>query len=80
MEIIADIEKYMGNAPYVSIPDRKEAIEYAVSHAEEGDIVLLAGKGHEKYQLINGKKEPFCERDILLAAAEKLMMSNASNV
>lgn len=80
MEIIADIEKYMGNAPYVSIPDRKEAIEYAVSRAEEGDIVLLAGKGHEKYQLINGKKEPFCERDILLAAAEKLMMSNASNV
>ena len=75
MDIIADIEKYMQNAPYVAIPDRKEAIEYVVSHAEEGDIVLLAGKGHEKYQLINGKKEPFCERDILLNAAEKLLLS-----
>ena len=75
MDIIADIEKYMQNAPYVSIPDRKKAIEYVVSHAEKGDIVLLAGKGHEKYQLVNGKKEPFCEKDILLAAAEKLVLS-----
>ena len=80
MNIIADIEKHMGDAAYVSIPDRKEAIEYAVMHAEEGDIVLLAGKGHEKYQLINGKKEPFCERDILLAAAEKLALADTSNI
>ena len=80
MNIISDIEKYMDDAAYVSIPDRKEAIEYAVTHAEHGDIVLLAGKGHEKYQLINGKKEPFCERDILLAAAEKLMLADASNI
>jgi UDP-N-acetylmuramoyl-L-alanyl-D-glutamate--2,6-diaminopimelate ligase len=75
MDVIADIERYMQNAPYVAIPDRKEALEYVVSHAEEGDIVLLAGKGHETYQLVNGKKEPFCERDILLAAAEKLLLT-----
>ena len=75
MDVIADIERYMQNVPYVAIPDRKEAIEYVVSHAEEGDIVLLAGKGHETYQLVNGKKEPFCERDILLAAAEKLLLT-----
>ena len=80
LDIIADIERYMQNAPYAVIPDRKEAIEYAVSIAEEGDIVLLAGKGHETYQLINGKKEPFCEREILTAAAEKLSLSNISNV
>ena len=80
LDIIADIEKYMQNAPYAVIPDRKEAIEYAVAHAEEGDIVLLAGKGHETYQLINGKKEPFCERDILVAAAEKLALSEVSNL
>ena len=79
LDIIADIERYMQNAPYAVIPDRKEAIEYAVSIAEEGDIVLLAGKGHETYQLIDGKKEPFCEREIL-AAAEKLALSNTSNV
>ena len=80
LDIIADIERYMQNAPYAVIPDRKEAIEYAVSIAEEGDIVLLAGKGHEMYQLINGKKEPFCEREILTAAAERLSLSNISNV
>lgn len=80
LAIIADIEKYMQDAPYTVIPDRKEAIEYAVSHAEEGDIVLLAGKGHETYQLIDGKKQPFCEREILLAAAEKLALSNASQI
>lgn len=80
LDIIADIERYMQNAPYAVIPDRKEAIEYAVSIAEEGDIVLLAGKGHEAYQLINGKKEPFCEREILTAAAAKLSLANTSNI
>ena len=79
LDIIADIERYMQNAPYAVIPDRKEAIEYAVSIAEEGDIVLLAGKGHETYQLVGGKKEPFCEREILVAAAEKLALSDLSN-
>ncbi len=80
LDIIADIERYMQNTSYAVIPDRKEAIAYAVAHAEEGDIVLLAGKGHETYQLVNGKKEPFCERKILVAAAEKLSLSQASNV
>ena len=80
LDIIADIERYMQNAPYAVIPDRKEAIEYAVSIAEEGDIVLLAGKGHETYQLVGGKKEPFCERAILTAAAEKLALSDVSNI
>ncbi|MBQ2989585.1 MAG: UDP-N-acetylmuramoyl-L-alanyl-D-glutamate--2,6-diaminopimelate ligase [Clostridia bacterium] len=80
LDVIADIEKYMQNAPYAVIPDRKEAIEYAVAHAEEGDIVLLAGKGHENYQLIDGKKQPFCEREILLAAAEKIMTADAAGV
>lgn len=50
---------------FVAIPDRKEAIEYAVRIAERGDIVLLAGKGHEKYQLIDGKNHYFCEREII---------------
>lgn len=54
---------------YVAIPDRREAIRYAVHHAREGDMVLLAGKGHEDYQLIGNRREPFCEREILLAAA-----------
>ncbi len=70
-KIIADIAKqYTDKESYISIPDRKRAIEYAVEYAEAGDIVLLAGKGHEDYQLINGRREPFCEREIILNASE----------
>ena len=74
-DIIRDIEKHMNGAPHISIPDRKEAIEYAVSMAKEGDIVLFAGKGHENYQLIDGKKLPFSEKDLILAAADKISIS-----
>ncbi len=74
-DIIADIEKHLGDAPHIAIPDRKEAIEYAVSMASEGDIVLFAGKGHETYQLIDGKKLPFSEKDCILKAAEKISVS-----
>ncbi len=51
--------------PYVKFVDRREAVEYAYRNAEKGDIVLLAGKGHETYQLIEGIKHPFSERKIL---------------
>jgi UDP-N-acetylmuramoyl-L-alanyl-D-glutamate--2,6-diaminopimelate ligase len=55
--------------PRIGIVDRAEAIEYAVRMARAGDIVLLAGKGHEDYQLIGTEKIPFSEREILLKAA-----------
>jgi len=51
--------------PYEVIIDREEAVRRAVSMAEAGDIVLFAGKGHERYQLVRGEKVPFCERDII---------------
>lgn len=57
--------QYDDSSQYISIPDRRKAIEYAIEIANDGDIVLLAGKGHERYQLINGKNEYFCEREIL---------------
>lgn len=57
--------QYSNPDSYISIPDRAEAIRYACSVAQNGDIVLLAGKGHERYQLINGKKQYFCEREII---------------
>ncbi len=50
---------------YVSIMDRKEAIKTACSIAEEGDIILVAGKGHEKYQEIKGVKYPFDDKKVV---------------
>lgn len=47
------------------IQDRKEAIKMAVSFAQKGDIILVAGKGHEHYQEINGIKHPFNDAEIL---------------
>lgn len=47
---------------YVIIPDRAEAIHYAVKNAEKGDIIILAGKGHEEYMKVKGEKLPFSER------------------
>lgn len=76
-QIIDEIAiQYDENSPYVSIPDRKEAIEYALEIAQDGDIVLLAGKGHEKYQLINGKNEYFCEREIIENLVSKIKTIN----
>jgi UDP-N-acetylmuramoyl-L-alanyl-D-glutamate--2,6-diaminopimelate ligase len=49
----------------LAIPDRREAIKTAVRLAREGDIVLVAGKGHEAYQEIEGKKYPFDDREVL---------------
>jgi UDP-N-acetylmuramoyl-L-alanyl-D-glutamate--2,6-diaminopimelate ligase len=69
-QIIADMEAGLNTAAkrkYISILDRKEAIQAAVEFARPEDIVLVAGKGHEKYQDINGVKHPFDDKAILLA-------------
>ncbi len=50
---------------YTVVPDRKEAIKMAVKLAQTGDIVLVAGKGHEKYQEINGVKYEFDDKEVL---------------
>jgi UDP-N-acetylmuramoyl-L-alanyl-D-glutamate--2,6-diaminopimelate ligase len=52
----------------LEIPDRRQAIKTAVAMAQRGDIILLAGKGHEKYQDINGVKHPFDDKEELVAA------------
>jgi len=49
------------SADYEVILDRYDAIKEAISYARKGDIVLIAGKGHEKYQVIGEKKIPFCD-------------------
>ncbi|MCR5255090.1 MAG: UDP-N-acetylmuramoyl-L-alanyl-D-glutamate--2,6-diaminopimelate ligase [Acetatifactor sp.] len=62
-DIITGIEKTGGQ--YVAITDRKEAIAYAIENGRKGDIVVLAGKGHEDYQEIRGVKYPMDERDLI---------------
>lgn len=65
--IIDDIKIGIGKTQgqYVEIADRKDAIRYAIQHGEEGDVIVLAGKGHEDYQEIKGKKYPMDERVLI---------------
>ena len=67
LDIIADIKTGIGktDGAYVEICDRKEAIRYAITHGKEGDIIVLAGKGHEDYQEIKGVKYPMDERVLI---------------
>lgn len=69
-DIAAAFEGYA--TPYRKISDRAEAIREAVAMTRAGDILVLAGKGHENYQLIGNEKIPFCEREILLDAMRVL--------
>ena len=66
-DIIADIKVGMAKTQgqFVEIPDRREAIAWCLDHAQPGDIVVLAGKGHEDYQEIQGVKRPFDERVVI---------------
>jgi UDP-N-acetylmuramoyl-L-alanyl-D-glutamate--2,6-diaminopimelate ligase len=75
LEIIRDMETGLNTAAkrkYLSIVDRKEAIKTAVSLANPEDIVLVAGKGHEKYQEIKAKKYPFDDKQVLKEMFELL--------
>ncbi|MCR5399377.1 MAG: UDP-N-acetylmuramoyl-L-alanyl-D-glutamate--2,6-diaminopimelate ligase [Lachnospiraceae bacterium] len=69
-DIVTGIEKTDGN--YVTIADRKEAIKYAITHGEPGDIIVLAGKGHEDYQEIKGVKYPMDERVLISQILEEI--------
>ncbi len=66
-EIMDDIETGIKktDGKYIMIIDRKEAIAYAISHAQDGDVIVLAGKGHEDYQEIRGNKYPMDERELI---------------
>ena len=67
-DIIKDMEQGLSSSAkrkYINIVDRKEAIKAAVSFAQPGDIILVAGKGHEKYQEIKGIKHDFDDKKIL---------------
>ena len=68
-DIVTGIEKTAGK--YITICDRKEAIAYVIEHGEPGDIIVLAGKGHEDYQEIEGVHYPMDERVIIREILQK---------
>lgn len=69
--IIQDMEEGVKGLSYVKIVDRKEAIHYAIQHASEGDVVLIAGKGHETYQIIGDKINDFDDRMVASEAVQE---------
>ena len=74
LDIIEDIKTGISKTTgkHVDIPDRKEAIKYAIKNAQNGDIIVLAGKGHEDYQEIKGVKYPMDERVLIKEVVKEL--------
>lgn len=68
-DIIIGISKTDGT--YIEIIDRKEAFRYAIMHAQPGDVIVLAGKGHEDYQEIKGVKYHMDERELIREVLEE---------
>jgi UDP-N-acetylmuramoyl-L-alanyl-D-glutamate--2,6-diaminopimelate ligase len=69
-DIVSGVD--MGKTNFITITDRKEAIEYALSHAKEGDTILLAGKGHENYIDDKNGKRYFSEKEIVENFTERI--------
>ena len=74
MDIIEDIKVGIAktDGKYVVVPNRKNAIKYCIENAEDGDIIVLAGKGHEDYQEIKGVKYHMDERELIAENLEEL--------
>ncbi|WP_071395431.1 UDP-N-acetylmuramoyl-L-alanyl-D-glutamate--2,6-diaminopimelate ligase [Bacillus tuaregi] len=71
--ILREMEAGVSGRKYTSIIDRKQAIEYAVNEATQGDVILIAGKGHETYQLIGKEVLDFDDRLVAKEAIEEKM-------
>ena len=72
--IIEDIKTGIGrtDGEYVTIIDRADAVRYALEHYQKGDVIVLAGKGHEDYQEIRGVKHHMDEVELVEAARRAL--------
>lgn len=79
-DILSDIKKSIEptKGKYIEIPDRREAITYAVAHAEKGDMIAIIGKGHEDYQEINGVRTHFLDREVVDEAVKELQAKQES--
>ena len=80
-DIIDDIKTGIGrtDGKYVEICDRKEAIRYAIANGQPGDVIVLAGKGHEDYQEIRGVKHPMDERVLIAEILDELKEEGAQS-
>ena len=65
--IIADIETGLGDAQATVIRDRRAAIAHALAQAGADDVVLVAGKGHEEFQIVGRELRPFSDREVVRA-------------
>ena len=71
-QILPGVEEH--DTPYTVIVNRREAMKYAVEHAQPGDVIVMAGKGHEDYQIIGKVKIHFDEREVLREIFDALDM------
>ena len=69
-DIHVGLDKTMGS--YIVIPDRKQAIRYAIEHAREGDVITIIGLGHESYQEENGIKYPHSDTEFVKQVIQEL--------
>lgn len=69
LDIRSAVVKYTSN--YITIPNRKDAIEYAINHVQEGDLIVIAGRGHEQYLETNGEKRYFKDKEVVLELLKK---------
>ncbi|VAX17950.1 UDP-N-acetylmuramoylalanyl-D-glutamate--2,6-diaminopimelate ligase [hydrothermal vent metagenome] len=71
LKIIEDIMEGIGDSGVVVDPDREEAIKNAICDSEDNAVILIAGKGHEDYQIINGVKSHFSDKEIAIKYLEE---------
>lgn len=72
--ILDDMEKGITGSNYKRFVDRKDAIEFVINHASENDIILIAGKGHENYQIIGDTKHHFSDKEIASEYIQNLIL------
>ena len=77
-DILVGMKKTHGK--YIIIPDRREAIRYAIVNAHDGDVVLILGKGHEDYQEIEGVRYPFDERVVIREILDELSLDEKNRL
>ncbi|HLA47807.1 MAG TPA: hypothetical protein VJ084_01090, partial [Nitrospinota bacterium] len=68
---VSSQESIVRSQRHIKISDRREAIEFAINNASKGDIVIIAGKGHEDYQIFRDKKIHFDDREVAREAIKK---------